>query len=147
MHHHRPILIVEDDPIIARALYRALSLAGYTGLLVTNRADGAKQEGPFAAAIVDIHLPDGSGLELFDELRRRSVVTNAIFFSATTDRKEITLARKAGTFVPKSDGVRCALEALLPLLVAEDEPPESETRSSTPRLPVTAPSKDDVNAK
>jgi len=65
------ILIVDDSPSITRALARLLEEEGYQTSVCHNGAtamDTVKRY-PFAAAVVDIHLPDISGLVLSTQLR------------------------------------------------------------------------------
>ncbi|MBV0892691.1 response regulator transcription factor [Paracoccus sp. Z118] len=65
------LLIVEDDPVLSDGLSVGLSLSGFTtdavGILADARA--ALAGGGFAGVVLDIMLPDGSGLELLAELR------------------------------------------------------------------------------
>lgn len=129
-------LVIEDDPVIARALSRAFELNGRTSLCITSCSDAQHLGDHYVSAVIDLHLPDGNGLELFVHLHERGMVKNAVFFSATTDPDEIRRAEELGVFIPKAHGVDCAVEAALHL-EADDEPPESETRPSTPRMPVS----------
>ncbi|MGC9445543.1 response regulator [Cereibacter johrii] len=65
------ILIVEDDPVLADGLQVGLRLAGFgpeaVGTLEDARA--ALDAGRFEAMVLDLMLPDGSGLDLLAELR------------------------------------------------------------------------------
>src|SRR2546428_804716 len=65
------ILIVDDNPAVTRALARLLDHEGYSATVCHNGAAAleAIKNGPYAAAVVDIHLPDLSGLVLSTELR------------------------------------------------------------------------------
>ena len=130
-----PILIIEDDAIICRALSRALRLGGYRHESVATCAGAARLVGRYSTAIVDVHLPDGNGLDLFISLKERGLLKCATFFSATTQPEEIARARSLGAYVAKADGVDLAVRTALGQI--EDlAPPESETRPSTPQLPV-----------
>lgn len=133
-----PHLLIEDDPVIARALARALELSGRTSFWVASCADAHRLAGQYATAIVDLHLSDGNGLELFSILQERDVIAAAVFFSATTDPEEMRRAEELGIYIPKSSGVACAVEAAI-RLEADGDAPESETRPSTPRLPASTP--------
>ena len=65
------VLLVEDDAALAGATERMLTSAGFAvvvgGSLAAARR--ALADGKFDALIVDVNLPDGSGLELLSELR------------------------------------------------------------------------------
>ena len=67
------ILIVDDNPRVANALVRLLKSAGFEALACENGADAliAINDHVISAAVVDIHLPDISGLDLTARLRDR----------------------------------------------------------------------------
>jgi DNA-binding response OmpR family regulator len=65
------VLIVDDSPAIAAPLARLLKAAGFLPV-VFHRAGAALEHAtanPFAAAVVDVHLPDMNGLVLSTKLR------------------------------------------------------------------------------
>jgi two-component system response regulator TctD len=67
------VLLVEDDSLLARALMRLLSGEGYAVDHVTSgeiALEVAEQE-PYEVAVLDIGLPDLSGLEVLRSLRQR----------------------------------------------------------------------------
>lgn len=66
------VLIVEDEPSLLIDLFDFLSAKGFSPVMAANAAEARKtlREQSFAAAILDIGLPDGNGLELLAELRR-----------------------------------------------------------------------------
>ncbi|WP_353472387.1 response regulator [Salipiger sp. H15] len=66
------ILIVEDDPVLSEGLSVGLGLSGFTADPVATLADArAALAGPgFAGMVLDVMLPDGSGLDLLAEIRR-----------------------------------------------------------------------------
>ncbi|MGH6646240.1 winged helix-turn-helix domain-containing protein [Aquabacterium sp.] len=69
-----PLLLLEDDPAIARTVAYALEREGFTVdhvLLVRDaRARLADPTQGYAAAILDVGLPDGNGLDLCRDLRQ-----------------------------------------------------------------------------
>jgi len=70
------VLLVEDDGSLGQTLAERLAKEG---LIVTwtRTLDDARRAfdgGPWALAIVDVKLPDGSGFDFARELRRRSAV-------------------------------------------------------------------------
>ena len=67
------LLIVEDDPVLSDGLRVGLGMAGFTAEPVTTLADAraALEAGGFGGVVLDIMLPDGSGLDLLAELRKR----------------------------------------------------------------------------
>jgi CheY-like chemotaxis protein len=128
------VLIIEDDPIIARALCRALERAQQEYECVGSCAEASRLVGPYSAAIIDIHLPDGSGLDLYEELYAYHVLGPVVFFSASPEPDEQNRARALGILVHKEEGVDSAVETALRVAI-EYEVPESSTRASTPELP------------
>lgn len=66
------LLIVEDDPVLSDGLNIGLGLSGFTADTVGTLADAraALDSSDFAGVVLDIMLPDGSGLDLLAELRK-----------------------------------------------------------------------------
>lgn len=65
------ILIVEDDETLADGLSAGLGLNGFVPEVTGTCADAdlALQQGDFAAVVLDLMLPDGSGLDLLARWR------------------------------------------------------------------------------
>jgi two-component system response regulator QseB len=65
------ILIVEDDAVLLDGLQVGLRLAGFSpeSVATIDDARGALAAGRFDALVLDLMLPDGSGLDLLAELR------------------------------------------------------------------------------
>ena len=65
------LLIVEDDEVLSDGLSVGLRLSGFTTDAVGTLADArlALEGGGFAGVVLDIMLPDGSGVDLLAELR------------------------------------------------------------------------------
>jgi two-component system response regulator QseB len=78
------ILIVEDDETLADGLSVGLRMTGHTPELVTTIADAreAVEQGGFAAIVLDIMLPDGTGLEFLTQLRLRGNDTPVLLLTA-----------------------------------------------------------------
>ncbi len=67
------ILIVDDNQNVTRALVGLVESAGYSGVGCHSGNDALAfaEAQPPAAAVVDVHLPDISGLILAQKLRQR----------------------------------------------------------------------------
>jgi DNA-binding response OmpR family regulator len=65
------LLVIEDEPRIAEILRTALERAEFVVDTVRSRSDAreALANTAYDAAILDLGLPDGDGLNLFAELR------------------------------------------------------------------------------
>lgn len=112
------LLVVEDDPAVTRAITRLLRDQGVEFCAVDSVAAALDAQVQNAIAIIDLDLPDGSGLALFEELRARGAVTSVVFFSATADVQQIARARVLGAFVAKQAGAAAAVKTALSLRYA-----------------------------
>jgi len=69
------ILIVEDDVIIGGGVKHFLESKGYSVSLAADIAEARRKlSEAFSLILLDINLPDGSGLGLCGEIRRKSAV-------------------------------------------------------------------------
>ncbi len=78
------LLIVEDQPLIGKALKKGLIEEAYAVDWVTTLADGAHfaNEFEYDTLILDLMLPDGSGLDLLADLRKRGQRTPVLILTA-----------------------------------------------------------------
>lgn len=69
----KTIWVVDDNQVVTRALARVLKQSGFDPKLFHTGQAALKHpsDPPPAAAVIDIHLPDLSGLELAKSLRQR----------------------------------------------------------------------------
>jgi DNA-binding NarL/FixJ family response regulator len=96
-----PVLLVEDDPLVRRRLEGIVLQLGYqpdalvaTGSLAETRAFLAKQ--PVALALVDLGLPDGSGIDLIAEMHSADPQLRVLVISAWTTQDAILASLRAG---------------------------------------------------
>lgn len=76
------ILVVEDEPAVRRFVVSALSSAGYVPEAVsTVRAALAANPSEFELTLTDVVLPDGNGVEVARELRRREPGARILYMS------------------------------------------------------------------
>lgn len=78
-------LIVEDDPMIGRAVMAGLKNAGYATDWVRDGADGetALSAGPYDIALLDLALPRRDGLEILKSLRRAKSELPVVIITAS----------------------------------------------------------------
>ena len=78
------ILVVEDDAILADGISVGLRLSGFTADPVETLADArtALEATAFDALVLDIMLPDGTGLTLLEEMRRAGSTLPVLLLSA-----------------------------------------------------------------
>ncbi|PQZ70446.1 DNA-binding response regulator [Achromobacter sp. MYb9] len=96
-----PVLLVEDEPLVCRRLEGLLLQLGYqpdalvyAGSLVEARACLANQ--PVALALVDLGLPDGSGIDLIAEMHAADPGLAILVISAWCTEDAILAALRAG---------------------------------------------------
>lgn len=103
------VLVIEDDPTVARAIRRALQVESVSCQVATTAEEVRACVGRFKVAIVDVNLPDGNGIDLYDELKTKARVGCGIFFTATDDEGDKARATGLGTLIPKSAGIDAAV--------------------------------------
>ncbi|HYS17873.1 MAG TPA: response regulator, partial [Candidatus Binatia bacterium] len=95
------ILVVDDEKTIADGLRLTLESEGY-GVRTAGsvrEALGALVQGDPHAAIVDLMLPDGDGLQLTRELKRRDPTLEVLVITAYGSvRKAMEATKSAGAF-------------------------------------------------
>ncbi|WP_395644777.1 response regulator [Terricaulis sp.] len=93
------VAIVEDDPILREELTRVLSLAsdlelaGAADCLAAGRALILQ---PIEVLLIDLALPDGSGIDLIREARTRQALFKIIVISVFGDARSVVQAIEAG---------------------------------------------------
>jgi CheY-like chemotaxis protein len=99
------VLVVDDDELVCWALEKELSSRGLIVHGVDNGSDAMTRirSGSYRLAFLDIHLPDGNGLELVDPIREVSPETRIVVVSteATPENKRLAFARGAWQFLEK----------------------------------------------
>ena len=94
----RKILIVEDDTLLNRTLGYNLASDGYEITAAYNHKDAVfhLKETEFDVALLDINLPDGSGLDLCEEIRGRGQHTYIIFITANDKESDMLKGYELG---------------------------------------------------
>lgn len=129
MNHGNVALIVEDDPLVRRAIVRGLSVLGFICESAASMDEARRMSGPWDVAVVDIDLPDGSGVDLLERSVARELRTPPVFFSATEDPEVILRASRLGHFISKAEGIGAVLAHLGPHRERE-APPAGKGRVS-----------------
>lgn len=110
------VLLVEDDALVVDAIREALAQAPDTWkmhacvTLAAGRAALANRR--FGVALVDLCLPDGSGLSLLPPLRAAGVVV--VVLSALADERTVYAALGLGAagYLHKPEGIAAIADAL-----------------------------------
>jgi PAS domain S-box-containing protein len=91
------LLLVEDHPDTASALAEFLQRFGHRVRIAHSLAQARElaEAGPFDLLVSDIQLPDGTGLELIVELRKRGPVRGVAMTGFGSD-EDVARSRRAG---------------------------------------------------
>lgn len=94
----RSILIIEDEHALGTALSFLVRRMGHLPTLVASAAAGlaAFEQGRFAAVVLDIGLPDMSGLEVLERLRRNGGEIPILVITAHATLDHAIHAQKSG---------------------------------------------------
>lgn len=93
-----PILLLEDDAAIAATIAYALAREGYavTQVMLVHEAELRLAATPPALAILDVGLPDGSGLDLLRRLRERGSQLPVLMLTARAEEFDRVLGLELG---------------------------------------------------
>jgi len=100
------ILLVEDDPAIARTVAYALEREGLAtrhSLLLRDARSQLRSGTAFDLLVLDVGLPDGNGLELLRELRQAGHALPVLVLSAQGEEIDRVLGLELGAddYLPK----------------------------------------------
>ncbi len=98
--HPVNVLVVDDEPLICWALKRRFSGRHMSVHVVGNgmEALGELREKQYGLVLLDIHLPDGNGLDLLKEIKEISPETKVIVISADGTEQNRQRAFSGGAF-------------------------------------------------
>jgi signal transduction histidine kinase/DNA-binding response OmpR family regulator len=110
------VLIVDDNPGSARTLRLVLAAEGYEADCAATAAEARQKAGrkPYDAALIDIALPDESGLDLLSDLKSRfpEIIAIMVTGHASTENSIAATNRGASGYVQKPVEVRQLLTLL-----------------------------------
>ncbi len=131
------MLIIEDDPHFARILYASTHLKGFKCLISSNGLDGLTLATDYRpdAIILDIGLPDISGLEVFEKLHYKKETRDIpVYFISVHDEQKDLIEKGAVGYLTKPitqeqldgviDNIRTMSSAKVKdILIVEDDIP------------------------
>jgi DNA-binding response OmpR family regulator len=106
------VLVVDDDPLVARTLARALMARGLSVDVATSCASARRLPGRYDLGIFDIELPDGLGTNLAKDFALGAKVCGTIFYTGASYQPLLRRAWQLGPVVPKQSGTSTLLEAV-----------------------------------
>jgi two-component system alkaline phosphatase synthesis response regulator PhoP len=103
------VLIIEDEPTLARLVTYNLSQEGYETEVVGNGAEGLHKaiHDQYAIIFLDLMLPGMNGFEVLQKLRQNGVRTPVIILTARNAEEEVVQGLKLGAddYITKPFGV------------------------------------------
>jgi DNA-binding response OmpR family regulator len=92
------ILLIDDDPLITEYVRRGLLEEGYVVDAAVTASEGllCARVGSYDAIVLDIGLPDASGLDVAREMRRENDATPILLLTARTGTDNLVSGLDAG---------------------------------------------------
>ncbi|CAH8772157.1 response regulator transcription factor [Paenibacillus dendritiformis] len=128
----RKVLVIEDEPTLARLLSYNLTLEGYDTTVIDHGSQGLQValHRKFDLIILDIMLPGMNGFEVLSKLRQAGIRTPVIILTARNAEEEVVQGLKCGAddYITKPFGVAELLARVGAVLrrASSDEPAETE---------------------
>jgi DNA-binding response OmpR family regulator len=98
MNHPKTLLLIEDDPAVATSLQAGLEREGYRTIWKSTGAEGiqsAQKHKPHLI-ILDIRLPDGSGFDFCQQMRRLGLSQPILILTVRADETDKVLGLEIG---------------------------------------------------
>jgi two-component system response regulator AtoC len=92
------VLVVDDEPLVRRSIQRLLSDDGFEVLTASTAAEGIAvfEETRPQVVVLDIKLPDGSGLDVLPRLHRIDSSVQVVIITAFGEARDVVRAMKLG---------------------------------------------------
>lgn len=134
------ILVIEDEPTLARLLSYNLSQEGYDTKVVDHGGEGLQEalQHSYDLIILDIMLPGMNGFEVLSKLRQKGSKTPVIILTARNAEEEVVQGLKCGAddYITKPFGVAELLARVAAVLrrSTSEEDGASEKHASTEKV-------------
>lgn len=115
--NRRSVLHVDDDPLITDLVGQHLKLSGFESEAVHDPTEAMKQlvRGQHRIALVDVHMPKLSGLQLLEEIKRVDAGVRVILLTALVQEATVVEAMRLGAeacFFKPLDDPQLMLDAI-----------------------------------
>lgn len=133
------LLLIEDNPRMTLALYRVLS-EHYKVVAVQSGAEGIRKalDQKFDVVVLDLQLPDMSGLQVCKQLRYNGIVTPILILTgeANVESKVTLLDSGANDYLTKPFNTQELLARLRVLVRVLDSPSQTHARLTVSDLTI-----------
>lgn len=94
------LLVVDDDPALRKTLSDILRIKGYEVILAANGAEGITQaqQNFISVALIDLKLPDMSGMKVMTQIKANSPLTESIILTGHAAMESAIEATNKGAF-------------------------------------------------
>lgn len=101
------ILIIDDDPVISKLLSKMIGRNGHRAVCQATLQSGVAEasSGLYDIVFLDVHLPDGNGLEILPRIRQAPASPTVIILTGYGDPDGASIAIKNGAwdYIQKTD--------------------------------------------
>lgn len=119
------VLIIDDDEIFSEMLSDVVTRSGNSASRVATIREGLKDvlSGSFEVVFLDIHLPDGNGLDILPKIRDTASSPEIIIITGYSDSNGAELAIKNGVwdYIEKSSSIKEITLALVRAIQYREE--------------------------
>lgn len=127
------VFVIDDDPLVRESVADLLNSAGFTVQTFGSAAEFVQRQRPDVPSclILDVELPDISGLDLQTELAKTGIEMPIVFLTGHGDIPMSVRAMKAGAveFLTKPFGRQELLDAIKEALVRDGEVRKQKSES------------------
>ncbi len=99
------IMVVDDEEPVRQIVSELIRRLGHDTVAAANLAEARRRsaEGPFDAVLLDVHLPDGDGLDFIPEVKDWPGSPEVVVFTGlgSPDGAELAITRRAWDYIEK----------------------------------------------
>jgi two-component system NtrC family response regulator len=121
----KKILIIDDDKAICKVLTKLVNKLGHKAFSEHTLETGMTEalSNPYDVVLLDVHLPDGSGLGFVSEIREAPSAPEVVIVTGLGDEDSAELAIKSGAwdYIQKGDSPQKIILSLLRALQYREE--------------------------
>jgi CheY-like chemotaxis protein len=119
------ILVVEDNLTLLPFVTHVNSQRGYITEAVSRYGDGIRlaQSSDYCLFLIDVNLPDGSGIDLCRHIRAVNDGIPVVLFSADHGYESFALEAGANAFLRKGSGLKSQLDQMISNLIERQASP------------------------